>query len=147
MTDFDDKLITLKLAQGSYISTIKLFHTYTLSYVPPKKVEYFSQPTVPTVNTQNYVPPQPVSYYSKPTPPPVYTATPVRTTSVIKTQPSTFKQTAPVILSTRISLNVDTTSYQCGVPSRGNRQTTSLIIGGLSGTIYCNLTEPYDHPF
>lgn len=134
--------MNLKLAQGSYISTIKLFHTYTLSYVPTQHVEYYSQPTVPTVNTQSFIPPQPVSYFSKPTAAPVYnspqvyTSQPVQTTSVKKTQPSTYRQTPPAILSTRFSLNVDTTSFQCGVPSLGKRQTSSFVIGGLSGNNY-----------
>lgn len=148
--------------QGSYASTLKLYHTHTLGGVPNNVyqvedttrgsllnsfVDLIASPfTSPEENTQAPYYPQPIYVYPTTsilnTPQPAYyTQTFIKRTKnpIYKTQPKTSPTTSSPEITSSISTSrgglsdrLNDFNSQCGMPRRKVQEAVSLVVNGMA---------------
>ena len=118
------------LARGSYVSTIKLSHTYTINNIQ---------------NTQTNTRPVPNQYY--------YNQNSQTTQRIIYAQPTTrqtrrpiattlrpaSRQPAPVFIDNKLGATILDHSFVCGV-RRNQLNSVSFIVGGETGKYFMDVT-------
>lgn len=117
------------------MSSIKLFHTYTLNYIPnasPTISTAYEPPLtsliswlIPTVTTESQPPPPPsVDLPSRTQQNPIYYSS----TNAPTTRPPPSSTAAPVVPYQ--SGRFDEANSQCGIPSYHVQQSTGLVVQG-----------------